>query len=419
VTAAAIRQREVSRSARWFIPAGGFVLLTYLLPTAADYLRCGVVHLKLGAHFLEASSERFDLLLLLSDNRFQVLHLVMFFEELIEQHRVHCVVAHGVDVAVLIARHQARVHLGHFLRDQTKLRRICVVALVVKRHRLKRQDSFAGFVHRLNLFLESARGAHRAQLACGVDHDRYSIVVCRCHPENVPNKAAAAHIRAICADTDDVIGCGDNKTTTRAQGDIAVAGIVNERIITVGRVAGARSVTLERKSTDSRVGVAASVAKEGLNAVGRVGDAGGVAMERSKTSGRVVRAIGVAIERCVTMGRVAEAGGVVGERISASADVKKPAGVAEERKNASGSVVAAIGIVSQGSETGRCILVAGSEVVNRLENSAGVPDPRGAADEYPNTFAIVGAGYVTVRVGTHRLRHRCKPKARKQQQDEK
>jgi hypothetical protein len=64
-------------------------------------------------------------------------------------------------------------------------------------------------------------------------------------------------------------------------------------------------------------------------------------------------------------------------------------------------------------------LIAGSEVVKCLETGAGVPDPTGAADEYPNTFAIVGAGYVTVRVGTYRLRHRCKPKTDKQERDEK
>jgi len=55
-------------------------------------------------------------------------------------------------------------------------------------------------------------------------------------------------------------------------------------------------------------------------------------------------------------------------------------------------------------KTRRRILIASSKVVKRLETSAGVPDPGGAADEYPNTFPIVGAGYGAVRVGTHRLR---------------
>ena len=54
------------------------------------------------------------------------------------------------------------------------------------------------------------------------------------------------------------------------------------------------------------------------------------------------------------------------------------------------------------------------EVSKCLETSAGVPDPGGPADEHPDTFAIVGTGYVTVRVGTYRLRHRCKRKTDKQ-----
>jgi hypothetical protein len=44
-------------------------------------------------------------------------------------------------------------------------------------------------------------------------------------------------------------------------------------------------------------------------------------------------------------------------------------------------------------------LVAGSEVVKRLKTSSGVPDSGGAAYEYPNTFAIVGTRYTTIRVG--------------------
>ena len=40
---------------------------------------------------------------------------VMFFQEFVEQHRIHCVVAHGVDLAVGRASHQIRIHLFHFL----------------------------------------------------------------------------------------------------------------------------------------------------------------------------------------------------------------------------------------------------------------------------------------------------------------
>ncbi len=82
---------------------------------------------------------------------------------------------------------------------------------------------------------------------------------------------------------------------------------------------------------------------------------------------------------------------VIRERISASGTVKKPDRVGIERKNARGGVEAAIDIVKQGPKTRRRILVAGSEVVKRLETSAGVPDPSGAVDQHPNPFAIIGA----------------------------
>ena len=113
------------------------------------------------------------------------------------------------------------------------------------------------------------------------------------------------------------------------------------------------------------------------------------------------------------MGTVAVAGGVMCERISASGSVKKAARVARERINARGGVEAAIDIVKQGSKTRRRILVAGSEVVERLEPSAGIPDTSGAVDEHPNPFAIVAGRYVAVRVGTDCLRHRCEPKTDK------
>jgi len=41
----------------------------------------------------------------------------MFFQKLVEQHRVHRFVAHGVDPSVLIAHHQVGVYLGYFLSD--------------------------------------------------------------------------------------------------------------------------------------------------------------------------------------------------------------------------------------------------------------------------------------------------------------
>ena len=41
----------------------------------------------------------------------------MLFQKLIEQHRVDRVVAHSVDLAILVAHHEIGVHLCHFLSD--------------------------------------------------------------------------------------------------------------------------------------------------------------------------------------------------------------------------------------------------------------------------------------------------------------
>ena len=51
----------------------------------------------------------------------------------------------------------------------------------MKRHRLERQDSFAGLIHRLNLFLKPARGAGGPELTVGIYDDIYRIGNPRCH----------------------------------------------------------------------------------------------------------------------------------------------------------------------------------------------------------------------------------------------
>jgi len=57
-----------------------------------------VTCLNSGSHLLQASGEGFDLLLLLRDRAFQLLHFAVLLQELIEQHRVHRFVADGRDL---------------------------------------------------------------------------------------------------------------------------------------------------------------------------------------------------------------------------------------------------------------------------------------------------------------------------------
>ncbi len=70
----------------------------------------------------------------------------------------------------------------------------------MKRHRLERQDGFAGFVHRFNLLFKPARGADRPELPGGVDHHIDSVVLDRRGAANVADKAGVAHVRTNGAD---------------------------------------------------------------------------------------------------------------------------------------------------------------------------------------------------------------------------
>ena len=87
-----------------------------------DYFRRRLTRFKLGAHFLdlrcllfELRSENLHLFLLQGDSRFQVgntgllfLDLFVLFEEFVEQHHVHRIVAHAVDLADLVTHNQVR-----------------------------------------------------------------------------------------------------------------------------------------------------------------------------------------------------------------------------------------------------------------------------------------------------------------------
>ena len=107
-----------------------------------DHLRRRFARFKLCAHFLQARSKRFNLLLLLCYGRFQSDRRFLFrvisvpapfvlFEELIEQHRVHLVVAHAVGLSFLVAHHQVGIHLFYVLGHKSELRCACRINLLL------------------------------------------------------------------------------------------------------------------------------------------------------------------------------------------------------------------------------------------------------------------------------------------------
>jgi hypothetical protein len=80
--------------------------------------------------------------MLLSKRRLKFLYLAVLFEKLIEQHRVHRVVAKGVNLALLIAHYQILTHVRRIFGDQAKLPSACWGVLVLERNRLKCKNSF-------------------------------------------------------------------------------------------------------------------------------------------------------------------------------------------------------------------------------------------------------------------------------------
>ena len=74
--------------------------------------------------FFGMRNNSLHLLLQLCDSRFLFLNLLslflqsaVLFEKFIEQHRVHRVVAHGVNLAVVVAHNQVGIDLSYLLRD--------------------------------------------------------------------------------------------------------------------------------------------------------------------------------------------------------------------------------------------------------------------------------------------------------------
>src|SRR6266498_2453371 len=287
----------------------------------------------------------------------------MFFKKLIEQHRVHRVVAYGVDLAVLVADYQVRIYLSYVLSNQPKLRSVCSCALVVKCHWLQRKNSFAGLVHRFNLFLEPARGTGRAELAGGVDQHRYCVAVSRCHPVNV-------------ADADNVIRRGDGRARSTAQGRIIVSSAVTtERLGATGRVIAASGVVKERSSAVSRIKVSGGVQLECSKTGSRIFLAGGVGRQRVRAEGAVVGAIGIAQQRTISKGRVAasitsSAYVIQEKRAITGSGVLVTVLVGGKGESARGGIGIAIDVAEQRLVTRSGITVSGSEEIERSKTEA-------------------------------------------------
>jgi len=225
----------------------------------------------------------------------------VFFEELVEQHRVHRLVAHSVNFPLTVASHQSGIDLFHFLGHEAKLRDAFGIKLVLvaEGDRFERENRFARLVHRLDVVLETLRGKYRAELTVGIYN--YPYASCNRCPANAGDKGG--RLGSFGADAD---GAGLASTTNVADINIVIArskkkagcfaqtnvtgagGVAKKRVKTVGRVIGASGIRGERLKATSRVIAAGGVAKERLCTIGRVSEAGGVPKERLKPGGHVM-----------------------------------------------------------------------------------------------------------------------------------
>src|SRR5262249_48613703 len=144
-------------------------------------------------------------------------------------HCVYLIVADAVGLVFLVERHQVRIYLGYFLCDQTKLWPAFSVSLVVKGHGLECQDHFAGFAHRFDVVLETARGCRSSHLAVYIDCHGEMVWIERFF-EDMPDITTVGHIHARDADTNRVTSCDHIETSVDAHSDVvATSGVVDER----------------------------------------------------------------------------------------------------------------------------------------------------------------------------------------------
>ncbi len=83
-------------------PARNRTTSTALQLIIAYNARRRISYLNPSSHLLQPNGQRFDLLLLLLHCGLKGLYLAMLFQELVEQHRVHRVVAHGAGLPIFV-----------------------------------------------------------------------------------------------------------------------------------------------------------------------------------------------------------------------------------------------------------------------------------------------------------------------------
>src|SRR5439155_25390353 len=231
------------------------------------------------------------------NGRFQFLHLVMLFEKLIEQHRVHHLVAHAFHLAFVIAIYQSRVHFFYLLSDQAKTQRLRGVKLLFKPEAdwFECVKPFARPGEGLDVLLVTLGGNNSGVAKPPVAESDCDVIVNSC----AKTLCQPVHVADIRPDADtslavhslpdaNIATAGDVSAGCSTQGCVVVADVVeNERLKTDGRITNAFGVARERPITAGSISIAVGVASQRLLTGSRVEVAHGVAKEGSRTDCRV------------------------------------------------------------------------------------------------------------------------------------
>ena len=259
----------------------------------------------------------------------------MLFEKLVEQHGVDLLVPNGLRLTLTITDDQVGVYFFYFLCNESKLGDTLGIDIlfITKAHRLKRQNSSAGFAHWLYILLKSRRGHGRSELTTRIYKDG-GPTRSRCSADSRNERgsdiriadsdgvALICYAEDIVTDIDIIIAKGQAAASQIAQGGVVATDVVEERHIATGCivvtgilikrpiadgcVVVAAGVAAERLITKSVVGHSICVSRQRKTTYGIVENAGHIRSERPSTDGIVAGAIGVGKEGKCSSGRVQE-----------------------------------------------------------------------------------------------------------------
>src|SRR5262249_1702597 len=220
------------------------------------------------------------------------------------------------------------------------------------------------------------------------------------------------------AHIDVALPAGQFETGIEAQGDVATAGaiierlvahrgvgvarVVKERLVAAGDVVAAVDIVPECEEAISSVVTASGIFHERLGAGGGVVVAGGVMQERLPAGSGIVVAGGVVRERVDSGGGVVVAGGVMQERLGAGGGVVVAGSVIQECLGAAGSIVAAVNVVPERLVAGGSVTKAVAVALERSRANSGVEGARGVVLERGSS--VGGVGVAGQRRATERAR---------------